>query len=60
VAVLQRYESVEGWISISFYLLAIPVSLVSPDVAKLCWAGLAIAPRLASMITKRRGNQPAA
>jgi uncharacterized membrane protein len=60
VAVLQRYESVEGWISVSFYLLAIPVSLVSPDVAKLCWAGLAIAPRLASMITKRRGNQPAA
>jgi uncharacterized membrane protein len=60
VAVLQRYESVEGWISVSFYLLAIPVSLVSPDVAKLCWAGLAIAPRLASRITKRRGNQPAA
>jgi uncharacterized membrane protein len=59
-AVLQRYESAEGWISISFYLLAIPVSLVSPDIAKLCWAGLAIAPRLASMITKRRGNQPVA
>jgi hypothetical protein len=46
--------------SISFYILAIPVALVSPDFAKLCWAGLAIAPRLASMITKRRGNQPAA
>jgi uncharacterized membrane protein len=60
VTVLQRYESVEGWISVSFYLLAIPVSLVSPDLAKLCWAGLAIAPRLSSRITKRRGNQPAA
>jgi uncharacterized membrane protein len=55
VAVLARYESLEGAISIAFYLLAIPVALVNPDVAKLCWAGLAIAPRLASMITKRRG-----
>jgi uncharacterized membrane protein len=55
VAELERYQSLEGAISISFYLLAIPVALVNPDVAKLCWAGLAIAPRLASMITKRRG-----
>jgi len=57
VAELERYQSLEGGISISFYLLAIPVALVSPDVAKLCWAGLAIAPRLASMITKRRGDR---
>jgi uncharacterized membrane protein len=59
-AYLGRYESLEGVISIAFYVVAIPVALVSPDFAKLCWAGLAIAPRLASMITKRRGNQPAA
>lgn len=59
VGVLQRYESLEGWISLSFYLVAIPVSLVSPDVAKLCWTGLAIAPRLAALITRRRGSQPA-
>jgi uncharacterized membrane protein len=60
VAELERYQSLEGGISISFYILAIPVALVSPDVAKLCWAGLALAPRLASMITKRRGDRPAA
>jgi uncharacterized membrane protein len=57
VAVLDRYESLEGAISISFYALAIPVALVSPDVAKLCWAGLAIAPRLAARITKYRGKR---
>ena len=57
VAVLGRYESLEGAISISFYVLAIPVALVSPDVAKLCWAGLAIAPRLAARITKYRAGR---
>ena len=57
VAVLDRYESLEGAISISFYVLAIPVALVSPDVAKLCWAGLAIAPRLAARITKYRAGR---
>ncbi len=57
VAVLDRYESLEGAISIAFYVLAIPVALVSPDVAKLCWAGLAIAPRLAGRITKYRAGR---
>ena len=57
VAVLGRYESLEGAISISFYVLAIPVALVSPDVAKLCWLGLAIAPRLAARITKYRAGR---
>jgi uncharacterized membrane protein len=59
-AVLERYNSLEGWISMSFYVLAIPVALVSPDVAKLCWAGLALAPRIATRITKYRGDRPAA
>jgi uncharacterized membrane protein len=57
VAVLGRYESLEGAISISFYVLAIPVALVSPDVAKLCWLGLAIAPRLAARITNYRAGR---
>jgi uncharacterized membrane protein len=59
-SVLGRYRSLEGMISMGFYVLAIPVALVSPAVGKLCWAGLAVAPGIASWITKYRDGRHAA
>src|SRR5690348_11669838 len=58
--VLERYRSLEGVISMGFYVLAIPVALVSPAAGKLCWAGLAIAPGIASRITKYCAGRHAA
>jgi hypothetical protein len=58
--VLEQYRSLEGVISMGFYVLAIPVALVSPAVGKLCWAGLAVAPAIASRITKYRDERHAA
>jgi hypothetical protein len=58
--VLEQYRSPEGLISMAFYVLAIPVALVSPAVGKLCWAGLVLAPGIASRITKYRDGRPAA
>jgi uncharacterized membrane protein len=57
--VLEQYRSLEGMISMAFYILAIPVALVSPAVGKLCWAGLIFAPRIASGITKYRDGRHA-
>jgi TMEM175 potassium channel family protein len=59
-AVAGWYRSLEGVLSLGFYLLAIPVAFVNPSLAKLCWAGLAIAPWLAARITGLRGERPAA
>jgi TMEM175 potassium channel family protein len=60
VLVARWYRSREGMISLSFYVLAIPVALVNPSVAKVCWAGLAIAPWLAARITRYREGRQAA
>jgi uncharacterized membrane protein len=60
VAALQAYRSLEGIIALSFFALAIPLALVSPVIGKLCWIGLAVAPRLAALITSGRGPRPAA
>jgi uncharacterized membrane protein len=60
ITVVKWYRSLEGIISLGFYLLSIPVALVNPSVAKLCWAGLAIAPWLAARVTRyREARQPA-
>jgi uncharacterized membrane protein len=58
--VLERYRSLEGMISMAFYVLAIPVALISPAVGKLCWAGLIFASRIAAGITKYRDGRHAA
>ena len=59
-AVIQWYRSLEGLISLAFLIVSIPIALVSPGWAKLCWAGLAVAPWLAARITGLRGERPAA
>ena len=58
--VIRWYRSPEGLISLGFYLLSIPVALVSPDWARLCYVGLAIAPRLATGVTRYRERRQAA
>src|ERR1700753_2385494 len=42
LASLHRYRSVTGVIDMSFFVIAIPVALWSPDLGKVCWAGLAL------------------
>ncbi len=59
-AVARWYRSLEGVISLSFYVLAIPIAFVNPSVAKLCWAGLAIAPWLAARVNRYRAGRQAA
>jgi uncharacterized membrane protein len=49
--VVGWYRSLEGLISLGFYLLSIPVALVSPDWARVCYAGLAVAPRIDALVT---------
>jgi uncharacterized membrane protein len=58
-AVLERHKSLQGIFSLFIYALAIPVALINPDAGKLCWLGLALTPRIASLIAKRRGALPA-
>jgi uncharacterized membrane protein len=58
-AVLAEFRSLQGAIDISFYIIAIPVALVSPDLGKLCWLGLALSARIADVINRIRGARPA-
>ncbi|HEX3960704.1 MAG TPA: TMEM175 family protein [Trebonia sp.] len=54
-AALDRHKSLQGIFSLFIYAVAIPVALINPVAAKLCWLGLALTPRLASLVAKRRG-----
>jgi uncharacterized membrane protein len=49
-----QLASTQGVINICFYVLAIPVALVSPDLAKLCWLGLALSPRISTLVAGHR------
>jgi uncharacterized membrane protein len=49
-----QFTSLQGIINIFFYVLAIPVALVSPDLAKFCWLGLALSPRISTLVANRR------
>jgi uncharacterized membrane protein len=53
IAALERQRPLD--VNIFFYILAIPVALASPDLGKLCWLGIAVAPRIGSLIARRRG-----
>jgi uncharacterized membrane protein len=50
----ERLNSLQGAVNMIFYVLAIPVALASPDLGKLCWLGLALSPRLSTLINTRR------
>jgi uncharacterized membrane protein len=52
IAALERHRPLD--VNLFFYVLAIPVALVSPGLGKLCWLGIVVAPRISSLITKRR------
>jgi uncharacterized membrane protein len=54
-AVLASYRSWQGAADFFFYAVSIPVALVSPNVAKFCWLGLAVTPRVFAAAEKRRG-----
>jgi uncharacterized membrane protein len=56
---LDRHHSLQAVIDMSFYVVAIPVALVSPDLAKCCWFGLALSPHIVNAIDRRRGARPA-
>jgi uncharacterized membrane protein len=56
----EQLSSLRGAINVFFYVLAIPVALASPDLGKVCWLGLALSPRLSTLINKRRNARPAA
>jgi len=49
-----QFGSMQGIVNICFYVLAMPVALVNPDLAKFCWLGLALSPRISVLITRRR------
>ncbi|HUN36508.1 MAG TPA: TMEM175 family protein [Trebonia sp.] len=53
------YKPLQGIINLCFYALAIPVALVSPDLAKFCWLGLILSPRIAALIARRSGARAA-
>jgi len=53
------YKPLQGIINLFFYVVAIPVALVSPDLAKFCWLGLVLSPRIASLIARRSGAKAA-
>jgi uncharacterized membrane protein len=56
-SVLAEYTSLRGIINLFCYALSIPVALLSPDLGKVCWLGLALAPRIDALIAKRRSPQ---
>jgi uncharacterized membrane protein len=51
---LREFRSLQGVLDITFYVIAIPVALVSPDLGKVCWFGLALSSRIAPAITGTR------
>jgi len=52
LASLHRYRSVAGLIDMSFFVIAIPVALWSPDLGKVCWAGLALSTPVARVLQR--------
>jgi uncharacterized membrane protein len=58
-AVLAEFRSLQGVIDLSFYVISIPVALVSPDLGKVCWLGLALSTRIVAVINRIRGWRPA-
>jgi uncharacterized membrane protein len=54
LAQLHRYRSLAGVIDMSFFVIAIPVALWSPDLGKVCWAGLALSTPAARVVQRRR------
>jgi uncharacterized membrane protein len=57
-AVLGEFQSLSGVIDLTFYVISIPVALISPDLGKLCWLGLALSNRIAAMINRIRSGTP--
>jgi uncharacterized membrane protein len=53
-AALHRYRSLAGAIDMSFFVIAIPVALWSPDLGKVCWAGLALSTPVNRVFERRR------
>ena len=53
-AQLREFRSLQGVLDITFYVIAIPIALVSPNLGKVCWFGLALSSRIAPAITRRR------
>jgi TMEM175 potassium channel family protein len=49
-----QFGSIQGIVNIFFYVLAMLVALASPDLAKFCWLGLALSPKISMLITRHR------
>jgi len=59
-AAIEGHWSPQSFVNLFIYVLAIPVALVNPDLGKLCWLGLALAPRINTLIARRRAARSAA
>jgi hypothetical protein len=55
----DRHHSLQAVIDMSFYVVDIPLALVSPDLAKCCWFGLALSPHIVKAVNRRRGARAA-